>query len=224
MVQTLLRNILKNSPVAMFKKISFLLVCVFVFGFNNIANANECAVYKITPKITIDIPEYTTSVVQPNKPMDLLHGNVVATLVNNYDIVVDIKPTNDGYCVLLKNINATIGYTDFLINVDGRHKKNSCSYNAIINHENMHIDAYLSVIDEYKPKIYSSLYMAANSVMPIFVKNINDIDITIDKLNNELQTHPDVVLIIQKIHAAEEIKNKSVDQNEDYSELKKCFK
>ena len=208
----------------MFKKIGFLFVFVFVFGFYNIANANDCTAYKITPKITVDIPGWTKTVVQPRKPMDLLHGNVVATLVNNYDIIVDITSIEDGYCVGLKAVDATIGYTDFVVKIDNRHNPKTCSYNAIINHENKHIDAYLSVVDDYKKELHDSLYSAANSIMPIFVKKQSDINTVVDKLNDDLQNHPDIILVIQKIHAAEEIKNKTIDQHEDYSELKKCLK
>lgn len=208
----------------MFKKVCFLSFLLFAFGFSNIANANECSVYKITPRITIEVPDWTKSVVQSKKPMDLLHGNVVATLINNYDIIADITSVEDGYCIGLKAVEATIGYTDFLVKIDSRHNPKTCSYNAILNHENKHIEAYLSVIEDYKKELYDSLYTAADSIMPIFVKKQSDISGEIDKLNDKLQNHPDIVLIIQKIHADEEIKNKNIDRQEDYSELKKCFK
>lgn len=202
-----------------FQFLSFVIICCFVFS----VNANECLSYKIKPKITITIPEYTKDVIQPRQPMDLLHGNVVATLVNNYDIIADITSVEDGYCIGLKAIEATIGYSDFLVKIDNRHKLKTCSYNAILSHENKHIDAYLSVIDEYKTDLYDSLYAAADTIMPIFVKKQTDINNAVEKLNDELQSHPDIILIIQKIHAAEEIKNKSIDRQEDYSELKKCL-
>ena len=207
----------------MFKIVYFLSILLFVFGLNNIANANECAEYKIKPKITINIPDWTKTVVQPHKTMDLLHGNVVATLVNNYDINANITSVKNGFCVWLKSVDATIGYTDFLVQIDIRHKPKTCSYNAIINHENKHIDAYLSVIEDYKKDLYNALYSASDSIMPIYVKNSSDIDAAVEKMNNELQSHPDIILIKQKIHAYEEIKNKIVDQNENYSELKKCL-
>ena len=196
---------------------------IMIYGFVISANANECLSYKIKPKITINIPEYTKDVIQPRQPMNLLHGNVVATLVNNYDIIADITSVEDGYCVGLKAIEATIGYSDFLVKIDNRHKPKTCSYKAILNHENKHIDAYLSVIDEYKPELYNSLYSAANTVMPIFVKKQQDINNAVEILNNELQSHPDIILVIQKIHADEEIKNKYIDRQENYSELKKCL-
>ena len=206
----------------MYKKLRFLL-CVLGCCCTFSAKANQCISYKTKPKIVVNIPEYTKEVIQPAKPMNLLHGNVVATLVNNYDVVTDITPVDNGFCVGLKAIDAIIGYTDFLVQIDARHKQNSCSYNAILTHENKHIDAYLSVVDGYKKQIYDSLYVAADSVMPIFVKTQNDINDAINKLNDKLQSHPDVVLIIQKIHADEEIKNKAIDQQENYSELKKCL-
>ena len=196
---------------------------IMIYGFVISANANECLSYKIKPKITINIPEYTKDVIQPRQPMNLLHGNVVATLVNNYDIIADITSVEDGYCVGLKAIEATIGYSDFLVKIDNRHKPKTCSYKAILNHENKHIDAYLSVINEYKPELYNSLYSAANTVMPIFVKKQQDINNAVEILNNELQSHPDIILVIQKIHADEEIKNKYIDRQENYSELKKCL-
>lgn len=186
-------------------------------------NANECLSYKIKPKIIINNPEYTKNIIQPKYNMDLLHGNVVATLINNYDIITDIHQTKDGYCVRLKSIEAVIGYSDFLVKIDSRHKPKTCSYNAIVNHENKHIDAYLSVIDDYKYELHNALYSAANSIMPIYIKEQSDTDLAVEKLNDELQSHPDIVLIIQKIHAAEEIKNKYIDRQEDYSELKNCL-
>ena len=224
MEQTLGQNILKNSLAVMFKIICSLSVLLFVFGFNSIANADECSVYKTVPQIKINIPDWDVDVTQPKQPMDLLHGNVVATLVNNYDIVADINSIEDGYCVGLKAVDATIGYTDFLVKIDNRHHPKTCSYKAILAHENKHIEAYLSVIDDYEKELYESLYSAANSIMPIFVKEQSDIYKTIDKLNNELQSHPNIILMMQKIHATEEINNKNIDQQEDYSELKKCLK
>ena len=185
--------------------------------------ANECSIYKITPKIVINFPEWDKSVIQPYETMDLLHGNVVATMVDNYDINTDINSVSDGFCISLKSVYSTIGYTDFLVKIDKRHKKNSCSYNAILNHENKHINAYLSVIDDVRVDLHNALYSAADSIMPIFIKDTSEIDWAIEKLNQELQSHPDIILIKQKIHAAEEIKNKNIDIIEDYSELKKCL-
>ena len=59
--------------------------------------------------------------------------------------------------------------------------------------------------------------------MPIFVRNAEDIDDAVNELNAELQAHPDLILIKQKIKAAEEIRNKRIDQMDTGQNLKKCF-
>lgn len=187
------------------------------------ARADECVSYKITPKITISNPSWTKEVVQPLEPMDLWHGNVIATMVDNYDIVADITSIEDGFCVGIKQVDAEIGYSDFLVQVDIRHKPNTCSYDAILMHEDQHIREYLSVIDDYKTVLHNALYSAADSVMPIFVADESYIDAAVEELNNKIQSYPELVLIKQKIRADEEIRNKRIDKNDTGAALKKCF-
>ena len=161
--------------------------------------------------------------VQPLRYLDLLNGNVSATLVDNYDIVADITNIEDGYCVTLKSVFATVGYSDFLVQIDIRHVPETCTYNAILSHEDEHIRAYLSVIDDFKKDLKDAIYSAADSITPIFVRSADDIDAAITELNAELQAHPDLILVKQKIKAAEEIRNKRVDQHDTGQSLQKCF-
>ena len=185
--------------------------------------ADDCLVYKKIPQIYIDEPDYITQIVQPAKHMDLWHGNVVATMIDNYDIVTDIKPVNDGFCVVLKTVNSVFGYSNFMVNIDIRHTPDTCAYNVILDHEKKHIKQYLSVIKDFKKELQDSIFNASDSIMPIFVKSKDDISLAIDKMNNELQSHPDLIIIKQKIKAAEEIRNKKIDQNNNKNELEKCF-
>ena len=191
--------------------------------FSSVAIANDCVSYKMTPKITILTPSWTKEVVQPLEPMDLWHGNVIATMVDNYDIVADITSIEDGFCVGVKQVDAEIGYSNFLVQVDIRHKPNTCSYDAVLAHEDQHIREYLSVIDDARMGLYNALYSAADSVMPIFVKDSLDIDLAIEQLNEKLQSHPELILIKQKIKSEEEIRNKKIDQNDMGESLKKCL-
>lgn len=191
--------------------------------FSSVAIANDCVSYKMTPKITILTPSWTKEVVQPLEPMDLWHGNVIATMVDNYDIVADITSIEDGFCVGVKQVDAEIGYSNFLVQVDIRHIPNTCSYDAVLLHEDQHIREYLSVIDDFKVGLHNALYSAADSVMPIFVSNTNEIDDAIEQLNNKIQSHPEMVIIKQKIKAEEEIRNKRIDKNDSGAALKKCI-
>ena len=200
------------------------LLCLFLGIVPVCANAyDDCLPYKLTPRVTLDVPVWSKQVVQPLRHMDLLHGNVVATMVDNYDIAADITNIEDGYCVALKSVDAVVGYSDFLVQIDIRHRPDTCSYNAILSHEDQHIRAYLSVMDDFKKELIDSVYLAADSIPPIFVRNAADIDAAITELNAELQAHPDLILVKQKIKAAEEIRNKRVDQHDTGKTLRKCF-
>ncbi len=193
--------------------------CFFVGGE---AWAMDCVAYKKIPAVYINVPDWSKTVVQPRAPMDLWHGNVVATMVDNYQISADINEVDGGFCVGLKSVDAVIGYSDFVVNIDIRHVPNSCEYNAILSHEDGHIKTYLSVVDDFKGDLQKSIYSAAQSIMPQFVLSRDNVGRVIENMNNKLQSHPDVVLVKQKIHAAQEIKNKQYDRGESGEELKKC--
>lgn len=187
------------------------------------AFAEECVFYKLNPSVYLDIPVWSKEVVQPLQQMDWSHGNVVATMVDNYDIVADITSIEDGFCVALKSVNAVVGYSNFLVNIDIRHVPDTCSYNAILSHEDEHIRAYLGVMDNHRADLKNSIYSAANSIMPVFIKSADYMDAAIEELNNRLQSHPDLRLAKQKIKADEEIRNKNIDIKNDGTALKKCF-
>lgn len=186
--------------------------------------AADCVAYKKLPAIYINTPDWNKTVVQPRREMDRLHGNVVATMVDNYQIDADIVSVDGGFCVGLKSVNVVMGYNDFVVNVDIRNTPGSCEYNAVLEHEDKHIKTYLSVIDDFKGELQKSVYSAAQSVMPRFVKSRDMVDVVVDDMNRQLQSHPDVVLVKQKIFADVEIKNKQIDRMESGAELKKCNK
>ena len=201
-------------------KIFYFLLCFFI---PFVSFADDCLDYKLTPNIKIKTPVWQKTVVQPLKHMDILHGNVIATMIDEFEITTDITSIEDGFCISLKNLDVTIGYSDFLVQIDISHKPNTCSYNAILSHEDEHIRAYLSVIDDNEKLLNESIKSAANSIIPIFVKNENDIESAIDKLNEMIQNHPDIILLKQQLKASEEIRNKHVDENDSGYALKKCF-
>lgn len=185
--------------------------------------AMDCLGFKHIPRILINTPDWEKTVVQPRAEMDLWHGNVVATLTDSYDIIADVNPVDDGFCVGLKTVDAIVGYSDFVVQIDIRHTPDTCPYNTILAHEDLHVKTYLSVIDDFKGELQSALYNAADSIMPIFVRTRDDVDAAIDMMNVEFQMHPELILVKQKIKAAEEIRNKQIDQQETGAGLRMCF-
>ena len=176
--------------------------------------ADDCLSHKISPAVNVTVPKWTKSIVQPSKPMDYLHGNVTATFVEKFALSVEANPIENGYCVVLTEVNASVGYTEFLVQIDVRHRPDSCGYNVTLSHENLHIEAHLSVISDGAGDIKRSVAAAAESVMPIFVLYGDDVDAALDKMERELQSHPDIVLSRQKIQAQQEIRNKKVDETD----------
>ena len=204
------------------KKIIYTFLSLFIFVSGAIAS-DDCLNYKLIPYITIKSPLWKKSVVQPLYDMDILHGDVIATMVDEFEITADITSIEDGFCVALKNIDVLIGYSDFLVQIDISHKPNTCSYNAILQHEDEHIRAYLSVIEDNQNLLKQSIKSAADSIVPLFVHNNEDIESAVDKLNAELQNHPDIILLKQRLKAEEEIRNKYVDLNNTGETLRKCL-
>ena len=201
----------------------FIFVFCIVFSVKN-CFSDDCLQYKISPRIFLSFPIWKKEVVQPLKPMDFLHGNVSATFTENYEIVINRIKKKNGFCVILKSVKARLGYSDFLVKIDSRHIPGSCIYNAVLNHEDEHIKAYLSIIEEGKNKIEKSIFSAANSITPIFIENENELEKTFDFFNLKIATHPDIILMKRFIKAEEEIRNKKVDINDPEIRIKNCLK
>lgn len=218
----------KLSVYAYFKSIKynwkhFLICSLFLFLVPVPVLASDCLQYKLIPDVFVISSDWSMSVVQPLQEMDLLHGNVIATLSEDYELSAQTVRTDDGYCISLKGIDANVGYSDFLVQIDIRHLPNTCGYNATLAHENEHIRTYLAVIDDYNNYIKSSVSSAANSVMPVFISDADNMDAAINKLNSQLQSHPDLILMKQKIRAEEEIRNKTVDERDPGTRIKMCL-
>ncbi len=197
----------------------FLVFMVFVAGA---ACAADCLQFKKIPAVFINTPDWNKTVVQSDKLPDVWHGNVVATMVDNYQITADINKVDGGFCIGIKSIDAIVGYNQFTVYIDIKHQPNSCEYNAILAHEDKHIKTYLEVMNDFKAEMQKALFLAADSVMPIFVPSKNDADRAIDDINADFQANPNLILVKQKINAAQEIRNKALDQIEDGMDLKKC--
>jgi hypothetical protein len=204
------------------KKLTVGVFCAFL-ACPAFAYDYDCLLLKTDPQVRLTVPEWTKEVVQPLQPMDLLHGNVIASLREEYDLQAELEQVEDGFCLVLRGVSATVGYTDFMVQIDSRHKPDSCAYNLTMEHEDEHIRAHLSVIDDMKGEIESAVETAAGAVMPMFVETRKDAADALDKMNREIQQHPAVVLANQKIKAEQEIRNKKIDQREDGIKINQCI-
>lgn len=178
--------------------------------------------YKVSPSVKIITPEWTKKIAQPDAPMDSLHGTVVASFDEEYNLQVAAQPVLDGYCVILNELDAALGYTDFLVNIDRSHIPNSCGYKMTMEHEDEHVAAHLAAFKSESDNMQKSTQAAADSIMPIFVKSLDGVNSALDKMQQELQSHPNIILMKQKLSASQEILNKKVDERDDGIRINLC--
>lgn len=183
---------------------------------------NNCLEHKITPRIDIANYDWVKKISQPDDYMTE-HGHVQTSLIQENGINVKLISVKGGWCVVLESVDTKIGYKEFDVKVDKKYKKDSCFYNAVLTHEDKHINVHLSVLDNYKKNLFDTLYGAANSIMPVFIDDIETVDNVIDDIGHQLSSHPDVVLILQKINSDLDIQNAKVDLDEDGRDMQKCL-
>lgn len=200
------------------------LLVFFIILFCSPLLADDCIEYKKKPNIHLNTPEYNINIEQPDTEMDLsLHGQVLASMVFGNSISVDIVFIKKGFCISLDKVEMDFGYQDFNVQIDKNYTPGTCAYDAVMKHEQKHIDTYLSVMNDYRAELEKAAFTAADSVMPVLVKTKSEINNVVEKFNEDFQNHPDLILVKQKIMAEQEIRNNKVDQIEDGADLMKCF-
>jgi hypothetical protein len=186
--------------------------------------ANDCLQFKISPDVKVENTAWTREISQPDEPMNALHGSVVASFDEEYNLRVSTRPAAGGYCVILNELEAVVGYTGFLVRIDSSHAPGSCGYNMTLEHEDEHIAAHLAALDGEFENIKKSIQIAADSIMPAFAKSLDGVNAALDKMQEELQSHPDIVLMKQKLNAEQEIRNKKIDEHDDGKRIRECLK
>jgi hypothetical protein len=186
------------------------------------ASADDCLKYKTLPSLEIKVPRFSVSVSQPPRPLNLLHGNVVATFAEEYEVEYGVQKSGGGFCVFVQKIVASVGYTDFDIQIDVRHRPGSCEFNATKDHENEHIRAHLSVVDEGMDGIRKSVAAAANDILPVFLETEDMVAAAMDEIEKELQDTPQIKLMRQTLQAEQEMRNKKIDLDDRGWRISKC--
>ncbi len=196
-----------------------------VFCFSAGFAADPCVLEKKNVLVYVKPVPWDMEVQQPLRPISIeqsLHGLTTAVMAEGYRLTVDLIPIDDGFCVVLDRVEVVSGFTNFMIQIDSAHPKNSCVYNAIYDHEMLHVKAYHSVMNDLYPQIEETITKVANQIYPKYIPHENDTSKTIDQMEQELRNAPMTVLLRQKIEAEKEIKNKAIDKNPNSDLIKRC--
>jgi len=196
----------------------------FLFVFFSVpVLANVCAVHRQIPGVTFTSPEWSMRVESADLGGDA-HGIVDARLSEQIMLSVRRVTVRGGDCFILTGVDASIGFTEFIVKIDQSYTSGTCEFDVIMNHEQEHIRANLSVMHGMAEEWRRALELSSNSVIPVFVPTGRTNDHVSDVFMRTIQSHPSIVLIRQKTESEKEFRNRQVDLRTGYDEalLRAC--
>lgn len=125
------------------------------------------------------------------------------------------------YCVYLDDVNATVGFQDFDVFIDKKYAKNSCEYNAVLKHENHHIDDSKSALDKVFDELNSTFKTVVNNIEPIYVDDADDVPYAFEKIENKITQDKKLLDIVEKFKKQTTDDAAVLDGAQD-DDLKKC--
>lgn len=150
------------------------------------AAARTCRVPNVTPQVTFSIVPYKVTFRNGSTRRDLKrisrrHNNSTQPLgltVTTFSYRVAPKvvgyPMKGGrYCALPTEINIKMGYPTFEVLIDRRYRHGTCQFNAILDHENEHVDLYLHTLDRMTPWLESQILGEIDRIKPLIVTSID---------------------------------------------------
>lgn len=91
-------------------------------------------------------------------------------------------------CVLLKNVDYTIGYNNIIVYIANKYRPKSCEYKAVLDHENKHVEITKNSFEYYLPFIKKKAEEAAKTIKPYFV-NSDKAKETLNEINDKITSY-----------------------------------
>ncbi len=99
-------------------------------------------------------------------------GLTLAELGLGLAVSVRAEGTADGrYCAEIAAVEATLGYDVIDVFIASEYPRGSCQYNAILDHERLHVMVFQDTLDRYYSRIEGALRRAADSAKPILARD-----------------------------------------------------
>ncbi|MCL2369439.1 MAG: hypothetical protein FWC83_02070 [Alphaproteobacteria bacterium] len=183
--------------------------------------ANICISHKQTPGVSFGSPEWSMRIEMADLGGDF-HGIVEARLSEQIILSKQSIVVPGGRCVSLVSVDAVIGFSEFVVKIDESYTPGTCEFDVIMNHEQEHIRANLSVMQNMSEEWRRALELASNSVMPIFVPAAQSPDHADEVFIRAIQSHPSIVLVRQRTESEKDFRNRQVDMRDDHRRLRAC--
>lgn len=99
-------------------------------------------------------------------------GLTMAELGLGLAVSVRAEGTADGrYCAEVASVEATLGYDVIDVYIASEYPRGSCQYNAILDHERLHVMVFQDTLDQYFSQVEETLRRAANSAKPVLTRD-----------------------------------------------------
>jgi len=139
-------------------------------------------------------------------------GLTVAELGFGLAISVRAESMADGrFCAEIAAVEATLGYDDIDVYIASEYPHGSCQYNAILDHERLHVIVFQETLNRFFSRVEAALRHAADTAKPILVRDP-------DKATKKFQSALERVAkpLFHQINAATDEGNGALDTLENY--------
>ncbi len=183
----------------MTKKIFFVLT--FVFFINNQAVANDCSDVVVNPTVSLtssfgtlsynyekNTAEITTLAHSLNISETGLFAAGLSTVNIDFDIEINTMAHpigNQAFCIIPTQIKLFLGLGSPTIYIAKELAQNSCQYNLVLHHEQIHQQINQITLEYYLPLFKQSATQIARSLKPLYITKSEEIKPSIKALTEE---------------------------------------
>ncbi len=186
------------------------------------AVSGPCDKYKKNPDVNIKKADWKINVHRTDQDMGQKAGYVSIQPFNSFAPQIGYVFNGEYYCVYLDSVKSTVGFRDFEIYVDEKFPVDSCEYNAVLAHENHHIDDAVAALDNVFPKIKGALQDAANDVQPVYVTDADSVPRIFEEMSNQVQNNKKLMDLVNEFKTQNDRDATALDSEPDEN-LKKCM-
>lgn len=200
----------------MLNKYLFLL---FVFIPNTLF-AVDCSKFKFDVDVNVKITNEDIKIKKSDKELVDMLGYAEPQL--SYSVPYQNIPirVHGGFCVALRWVDVNITQK-FDIVLDKNLKENSCAYKLVLQHETDHVNVNKKVLNDNKDYIKKSVRDVANSIEPIFVKDLSEIDKSVD-FYEKIKDNDIIKKMKSDIKSKIDKENENIDERGDNYDIWKC--
>lgn len=172
----------------MTKKLFFILI--FSCFLPRHVFAADCSSYEVNPKIsmtssfgqlTYNHEKTSSEITSLAKSLNISEQGIFASGLSTVNINFDIevytvgKPAeNSAFCIIPTEIKIFLGLDSPTIYLANGIANNTCKYNVVLHHEQVHQQINQSVLEYYLPLFKQSAAKIASTLKPVYISDIND--------------------------------------------------